>query len=141
MGSPFWRLLLVMGELFNAERAIHFGRTPVTSFNILCNHGQNDSKLKKQTNWKSWIRNCCDMELHPSVHPGEVALISQIQKWQQCRMMFKKGHRHRGLTAIDKVKPTTAHLLAVYAGKPVQGTMPKMLNYKGCVAYNWQEKT
>ena len=54
-------------------------------------------------------------------------------------MMFKKGHRYRGLTAIDKVKPTTAHLLAVYAGKPVQGTMPKMLNYKGYIAYIWQE--
>ena len=87
------------------------------------------------------ICSCCDMKLHPSLHPGEVTLMSQTHKWQQCRMLLKKGHRHRGLTAIDKVKPTTAHLLAVYAGKPVQGTMPKMLNYKGCVAYNWQEKT
>ena len=81
------------------------------------------------------------MELHPSVHPSEVALISQTQKWQQSRMLLKKGHRHRGLTAIDKVKPTTAHLLAVYVGKPVQGTMPKMLNSKSDIAYIWQEKT
>ena len=81
---------------------------------------------------KYWIRSCCDTELHPNVHPGKVSLIARRIR------LLKKENRHRGLTAIDKVKPTTAHLLAVYAGKPVQGTMPKMLNYKGYVAYIWQ---